>query len=151
MKTILQSFHLSYLSLTLLELSENRIVFTAESIFPSTVETLILSENLLERLPDISGLRELKVLLANDNALSSLPAGMAGLPMWKIELNGNQFREIPAVVVELPKLKILHMKRNQITGVPEFVQTMSSLGELCLQGNGIVNVCLLPHISYFRW
>ena len=142
---------LSGLLLTLVELSENRIVFSAESVFPSTVERLILSENRLEELPDISGLKDLKVLLANDNILSSLPSGMTGLPMWKIELNGNRFEEIPVIVTELPKLKILHMKRNQIAGVPEFMQSMGSLEELCLQGNGISDVCLLPQISYFRW
>ncbi len=143
--------NLSYLSLTLVELSENRIVFSAESVFPSTVEKLLLSDNRLEALPDISGLKGLKVLLANNNALSSLPIGMAGLPVWKIELNGNRFEEIPVVVTELPKLKILQMKANQIAGVPEFMQTMGSLEELCLQGNRISDVCLLPQISYFRW
>jgi len=125
---------LSDYAMTVIDLERNRVRFSYESVFPSTVETLMLSENHIDALPNMGDLTALKVLLLNKNSLTALPDSMEGLSIRKLELSQNGLTAIPFVISSLASLLVLHLKNNKITSVPEWAD---SLDELCLEGNPI--------------
>ncbi|XP_022942000.1 inactive leucine-rich repeat receptor-like serine/threonine-protein kinase At1g60630 [Cucurbita moschata] len=79
------------------------------------------------RIPDLSGLVNLKSLYLNDNNFSGeFPSSISDLHRLKvIVLSGNQISgPIPDSLLKLRRLYVLHLQDNQLTGsIPPFNQT----------------------------
>ncbi|KAL9243401.1 hypothetical protein vseg_017294 [Gypsophila vaccaria] len=126
-------------NLSILSLSNNQLTgaFPASIRKIVTLNTLVLSDNKISgSLPDISGLRGLKVLDLSRNELDSkLPDLPEGLFMAL--LNNNSFDgEIPRGYSRLNRLEHLDLSLNHLQGrLPEFLFSLPDIGYLNLASN----------------
>eukprot|EP01083_Nonionella_stella_P017242 48201_1 len=81
----------------------------------------------------------IKLLRMSNNRLSSLPDSFANLHnLQTLQLVGNQFVHFPGVLFQLPRLKELSLKNNQIQIIPctlPIIQGVKRLTELDLSYN----------------
>lgn len=100
-------------------LYQNRLSRLPESITRFTnLATLDVSSCGLQKLPDFLGeLGHLVSLSAKNNGLAndSLPKSLEGLPsLMELNLSGNRLTEFPEQVLELPSLRYLYLGGNLI-------------------------------------
>lgn len=61
---------------------------------------------LSQHLPAV-GLRSLRLLVLHSNLLTSVPAGLAHLPLiTRLDLRDNQFRNLPAELLDAPFVRL---------------------------------------------
>lgn len=94
----------------------NRIKRVEEGALPKKTRWLILTDNLIERLPDSMGeLYRLKKLALAGNRLTSLPASMADCQNLElVRLSANQLTSLPDWLFQLPKLSWLAFAGNPL-------------------------------------
>ncbi|KAK1325350.1 Inactive leucine-rich repeat receptor-like serine/threonine-protein kinase [Acorus calamus] len=86
-------------------------------------------------LPDLSGLINLKSLFLSDNLFSGeIPSGLSRL--HRLKANNRISGRIPPELVSLPRLRVLYLQNNRLTGgVPAFNQ--SGLEYFNVSGNSL--------------
>ena len=94
----------------------NRIKRVEEGALPKKTRWLILTDNLIEQLPDSMGeLYRLKKLALAGNRLTSLPASMADCQNLElVRLSANQLTSLPDWLFQLPKLSWLAFAGNPL-------------------------------------
>ena len=89
---------------------------------------LILSENAIQYLPDLSAIRTLEHLIISDNKIKMLP--ILGEGLRKVEASSNQISEIVAQSFKLcSKLEVLTLNKNWIERIEKgsFNETKSMI------------------------
>ncbi|XP_075764559.1 leucine-rich repeat and calponin homology domain-containing protein 4 isoform X2 [Pelodiscus sinensis] len=81
---------------------------------------LNLSRNQLTSLPPCLCQLPLKVLIASNNKLASLPDEMGALSsLRQLDVSCNELQSLPASTGQLESLRDLNVRRNQLTTLPE--------------------------------
>uniref|UniRef100_A0A8C3SDH2 Leucine-rich repeat and calponin homology domain-containing protein 4 n=1 Tax=Chelydra serpentina TaxID=8475 RepID=A0A8C3SDH2_CHESE len=81
---------------------------------------LNLSRNQLTSLPPCLCRLPLKVLVASNNKLASLPAETGSLShLRQLDVSCNELQALPASMGRLESLRDLNVRRNQLTALPE--------------------------------
>lgn len=131
----------SLTNLTVFSFKNNRLRGQVSSALPriATLSELVLSHNLLSRkLPDLSGLSNLRLLDLRDNNLGSelppLPKGLAN-----VFLSNNSFSgSIPDQFVEMDQLQHLDLSDNHLIGrPPALLFSLPNISYLNLSSNAL--------------
>lgn len=114
------------------------------------LESLNLSKNFLETLPEEIGLlSELKELCLSDNDLKLLPSGIGKLSfLTHLECNSNVLESMPDEICELNRLKTLHLCCNRLQQLPQNLGNLQKLKSLSLERNCLT--VLPPSIGSLR-
>ena len=101
-------------NLFMLGLKSNAIEEFAEDILPLSISWLILTDNLLTKLPSSIGkLTKMQKFPLAGNRLTSLPLSMKNLQNLELlRISANELQEIPLWLKELPKLAWLSFSGN---------------------------------------
>ncbi|XP_061850802.1 leucine-rich repeat and calponin homology domain-containing protein 1 isoform X1 [Colius striatus] len=119
------------------DLSKNRLseVPTELCHFVS-LETLNLYHNCIKIIPDaIVNLQMLTYLNLSRNQLSSLPACLCGLPLKVLIASNNKLGSLPEEIGQLKQLMELDVSCNEITALPQQVGQLKCLKELNVRRN----------------
>lgn len=101
-------------SLEMIGFKANRIDTVDETALPPSLRWLILTDNLIDRLPESIGhCPGMRKLMLAGNQLEHLPETMAAcVNLELIRLSANRFHEFPAWLFELPRLAWLGLGGN---------------------------------------
>lgn len=99
----------------------------------SKLENLDLSQNYFSYFPEGLGLRQLQTLNMSANSLASLECSL--LSLLSLDIADNNFTYIPATIFEMPLLRQLDLRGNDLTGV-----TLSTTQFEFLQGLELLSV-----------
>ena len=97
----------------------NQILHVPAAALPPQLRWLILTDNLIEQLPDELG---------------------SCLSLQKLMLAGNRLRELPASLAGCQQLELLRIAANQLTHLPEWLLKLPSLAWLAFAGNPLCAV-----------
>ncbi len=123
-----------------LNMSENQIVRIDVAI-PAAVETLIISGNSVSSLPDISHLRNLKVLLLDANKFTLFPEALCLChTLRQLSLDFNRVESIPTSISELVRLEWFSVKRNWLSHLPDSMGALKELRTCRLTNNLLVSL-----------
>uniref|UniRef100_G1NQ64 Uncharacterized protein n=1 Tax=Meleagris gallopavo TaxID=9103 RepID=G1NQ64_MELGA len=101
-----------------------------------SLETLNLYHNCIKIIPDaIVNLRMLTYLNLSRNQLSSLPACLCGLPLKVLIASNNKLGSLPEEIGQLKQLMELDVSCNEITTLPQQIGLLKSLKELNVRRN----------------
>uniref|UniRef100_A0A8B9BMG2 Leucine rich repeats and calponin homology domain containing 1 n=1 Tax=Anser brachyrhynchus TaxID=132585 RepID=A0A8B9BMG2_9AVES len=127
---------LSFLSL-FIDLSKNRLTeVPTELCHFVSLETLNLYHNCIKVIPDaIVNLQMLTYLNLSRNQLSSLPACLCGLPLKVLIASNNKLGSLPEEIGQLKQLMELDVSCNEITALPQQIGQLKSLKELNVRRN----------------
>lgn len=123
---------------------------------PDEVLKLDLSgQGLVALPPELLQLRQLRLLLLNDNALTELPADLGLLSrLSELELNQNAFAVFPRTILDLAALNELELSGNRLSELPPDLDRLAQLTELELIGNQLADlpaaVARLPHLEELK-
>eukprot|EP01102_Stenamoeba_stenopodia_P015118 TRINITY_DN5119_c0_g1_i1.p1 TRINITY_DN5119_c0_g1~~TRINITY_DN5119_c0_g1_i1.p1 ORF type:complete len:975 (+),score=339.93 TRINITY_DN5119_c0_g1_i1:86-3010(+) len=126
-------------TLTILDLSNNRLQSVPNSIFELTkLEKLSLNHNSIKSIPDqIAALDSLKILNLAENEIQSLPAGFAGLKLTTLQLAHNELSELPSELGSIQALTELDVSHNKLSAIPESFGNLAALKTLNIANNHI--------------
>ncbi|XP_052520513.1 leucine-rich repeat and calponin homology domain-containing protein 1 isoform X14 [Tympanuchus pallidicinctus] len=119
------------------DLSKNRLTeIPTELCHFVSLETLNLYHNCIKIIPDaIVNLRMLTYLNLSRNQLSSLPACLCGLPLKVLIASNNKLGSLPEEIGQLKQLMELDVSCNEITTLPQQIGLLKSLKELNVRRN----------------
>ncbi|XP_067419226.1 leucine-rich repeat and calponin homology domain-containing protein 1 isoform X2 [Emydura macquarii macquarii] len=101
-----------------------------------SLETLNLYHNCIKIIPDaIVNLQMLTYLNLSRNQLSSLPACLCGLPLKVLIASNNKLGSLPEEIGQLKHLMELDVSCNEITAFPQQIGQLKSLRELNIRRN----------------
>uniref|UniRef100_A0A8C8SBD0 Leucine rich repeats and calponin homology domain containing 1 n=1 Tax=Pelusios castaneus TaxID=367368 RepID=A0A8C8SBD0_9SAUR len=101
-----------------------------------SLETLNLYHNCIKIIPDaIVNLQMLTYLNLSRNQLSSLPACLCGLPLKVLIASNNKLGSLPEEIGQLKHLMELDVSCNEITALPQQIGQLKSLRELNIRRN----------------
>uniref|UniRef100_A0A452HMJ5 Calponin-homology (CH) domain-containing protein n=1 Tax=Gopherus agassizii TaxID=38772 RepID=A0A452HMJ5_9SAUR len=101
-----------------------------------SLETLNLYHNCIKIIPDaIVNLQMLTYLNLSRNQLSSLPACLCGLPLKVLIASNNRLGSLPEEIGQLKQLMELDVSCNEITALPQQIGQLKSLRELNIRRN----------------
>uniref|UniRef100_A0A674IM03 Leucine rich repeats and calponin homology domain containing 1 n=1 Tax=Terrapene triunguis TaxID=2587831 RepID=A0A674IM03_9SAUR len=101
-----------------------------------SLETLNLYHNCIKIIPDaIVNLQMLTYLNLSRNQLSSLPACLCGLPLKVLIASNNKLGSLPEEIGQLKQLMELDVSCNEITTLPQQIGQLKSLRELNIRRN----------------
>jgi|SRR3989338_938185 len=108
------------LNLRMIAFRHNKITSIAENSFPKNLKWLILTDNMIEKLPDSIGkCIKLKKLMLSGNKLSDLPDQLKFCTKLELlRISNNNLTELPSFLFSLPKLSWLSYSGNNITIYP---------------------------------
>lgn len=99
------------------------------------------SEELVDLPPSLGSCRSLKVLLAGNGRLSSLPCELFSCSnLEELHIYGNSLAEIPGAIGKLSKLQVLSAGRNQIRSLPQELSQCSALQALHIYENELTSL-----------
>lgn len=112
-------------ALTMVGFKANRISSVPPASLPAQLRWLVLTDNLIEELPDELGQRPaLQKLMLAGNRLRALPASMAQLHRLELlRIAANQLTEFPAWLTALPRLTWLAYAGNPFCSQRELAMT----------------------------
>nr|XP_009941142.1 PREDICTED: leucine-rich repeat and calponin homology domain-containing protein 1 [Opisthocomus hoazin] len=118
-------------------LSKNRLTeLPTELCHFVSLETLNLYHNCIKIIPDaIVNLQMLTYLNLSRNQLSSLPACLCGLPLKVLIASNNKLGSLPEEIGQLKQLMELDVSCNEITALPQQIGQLKSLKELNVRRN----------------
>ncbi|KAI1241863.1 hypothetical protein IHE44_0005365 [Lamprotornis superbus] len=119
------------------DLSKNRLTeVPMELCHFVSLETLNLYHNCIKVIPDaIVNLQMLTYLNLSRNQLSSLPACLCGLPLRVLIASNNKLGSLPEEIGQLKQLMELDVSCNEITALPQQIGQLKSLKELNVRRN----------------
>ncbi|XP_051634658.1 leucine-rich repeat and calponin homology domain-containing protein 1 isoform X5 [Manacus candei] len=119
------------------DLSKNRLTeVPMELCHFVSLETLNLYHNCIKNIPDaIVNLQMLTYLNLSRNQLSSLPACLCGLPLKVLIASNNKLGSLPEEIGQLKQLMELDVSCNEITALPQQIGLLKSLKELNVRRN----------------
>ncbi|NXH67914.1 LRCH1 protein, partial [Hydrobates tethys] len=119
------------------DLSKNRLIeVPTELCHFVSLETLNLYHNCIKIIPDaIVNLQMLTYLNLSRNQLSSLPACLCGLPLKVLIASNNKLGSLPEEIGQLKQLMELDVSCNEITALPQQIGQLKSLKELNVRRN----------------
>ncbi|NXF97751.1 LRCH1 protein, partial [Eubucco bourcierii] len=119
------------------DLSKNRLTeVPTELCHFVSLETLNLYHNCIKIIPDaIVNLQMLTYLNLSRNQLSSLPACLCGLPLKVLIASNNKLGSLPEEIGQLKHLMELDVSCNEITALPQQIGLLKSLKELNVRRN----------------
>ncbi|NXV93537.1 LRCH1 protein, partial [Calonectris borealis] len=119
------------------DLSKNRLTeVPTELCHFVSLETLNLYHNCIKIIPDaIVNLQMLTYLNLSRNQLSSLPACLCGLPLKVLIASNNKLGSLPEEIGQLKQLMELDVSCNEITVLPQQIGQLKSLKELNVRRN----------------
>ncbi|XP_068785908.1 leucine-rich repeat and calponin homology domain-containing protein 1 isoform X1 [Struthio camelus] len=119
------------------DLSKNRLTeVPMELCHFVSLETLNLYHNCIKIIPDaIVNLQMLTYLNLSRNQLSSLPACLCGLPLKVLIASNNKLGSLPEEIGQLKQLMELDVSCNEITALPQQIGQLKSLKELNIRRN----------------
>ncbi|KAG6932430.1 leucine rich repeats and calponin homology domain containing 1, partial [Chelydra serpentina] len=119
------------------DLSKNRLTeVPMELCHFVSLETLNLYHNCIKIIPDaIVNLQMLTYLNLSRNQLSSLPACLCGLPLKVLIASNNKLGSLPEEIGQLKQLMELDVSCNEITALPQQIGQLKSLRELNIRRN----------------
>ncbi|NXP45280.1 LRCH1 protein, partial [Heliornis fulica] len=119
------------------DLSKNRLTeVPTELCHFVSLETLNLYHNCIKVIPDaIVNLQMLTYLNLSRNQLSSLPACLCGLPLKVLIASNNKLGSLPEEIGQLKQLMELDVSCNEITTLPQQIGQLKSLKELNVRRN----------------
>ncbi|XP_025049676.1 leucine-rich repeat and calponin homology domain-containing protein 1 [Alligator sinensis] len=101
-----------------------------------SLETLNLYHNCIKIIPDaVVNLQMLTYLNLSRNQLSSLPACLCGLPLKVLIASNNKLGSLPEEIGRLKQLMELDVSCNEITALPQQIGQLKSLRELNIRRN----------------
>ncbi|NXO57957.1 LRCH1 protein, partial [Aramus guarauna] len=119
------------------DLSKNRLTeVPTELCHFVSLETLNLYHNCIKIIPDaIVNLQMLTYLNLSRNQLSSLPACLCGLPLKVLIASNNKLGSLPEEIGQLKQLMELDVSCNEITALPQQIGQLKCLKELNVRRN----------------
>ncbi|XP_062957794.1 leucine-rich repeat and calponin homology domain-containing protein 1 isoform X2 [Cynocephalus volans] len=119
------------------DLSKNRLVeVPMELCHFVSLEILNLYHNCIRVIPEaIVNLQMLTYLNLSRNQLSSLPACLCGLPLKVLIASNNKLGSLPEEMGQLKQLMELDVSCNEITALPQQIGQLKSLRELNVRRN----------------
>ncbi|NXO03430.1 LRCH1 protein, partial [Rhinopomastus cyanomelas] len=119
------------------DLSKNRLTeVPTELCHFVSLETLNLYHNCIKIIPDaIVNLQMLTYLNLSRNQLSSLPPCLCGLPLKVLIASNNKLGSLPEEIGRLKQLMELDVSCNEITALPQQIGQLKSLKELNVRRN----------------
>ncbi|NWJ09322.1 LRCH1 protein, partial [Crypturellus undulatus] len=119
------------------DLSKNRLTeIPIEVCHFVSLETLNLYHNCIKIIPDaIVNLQMLTYLNLSRNQLSSLPACLCSLPLKVLIASNNKLGSLPEEIGQLKQLMELDVSCNEITALPQQIGHLKSLKELNIRRN----------------
>ncbi|KFQ37014.1 Leucine-rich repeat and calponin homology domain-containing protein 1, partial [Mesitornis unicolor] len=119
------------------DLSKNRLTeVPTELCHFVSLEMLNLYHNCIKIIPDaIVNLQMLTYLNLSRNQLSSLPACLCGLPLKVLIASNNKLCSLPEEIGQLKQLMELDVSCNEITALPQQIGQLKSLKELNVRRN----------------
>uniref|UniRef100_A0A8C0WPT0 Calponin-homology (CH) domain-containing protein n=1 Tax=Castor canadensis TaxID=51338 RepID=A0A8C0WPT0_CASCN len=123
--------------LLLPDLSKNRLVeVPMELCHFVSLEILNLYHNCIRVIPEaIVNLQMLTYLNLSRNQLSALPACLCGLPLKVLIASNNKLGSLPEEIGQLKQLMELDVSCNEITALPQQIGQLKSLRELNVRRN----------------
>jgi Leucine-rich repeat (LRR) protein len=104
-----------------------------------SMETLSLSSNCLNYMPDFSRMTKLTYLLLNNNNIKNINHGLLPLSLKYLNMYGNKLSSVPDAMADLVNLEILDLQNNEITSIPD-MSGMTKLKTLQLYNNDIKQI-----------
>lgn len=119
------------------DLSKNRLVeVPMELCHFVSLEILNLYHNCIRIIPEaIVNLQMLTYLNLSRNQLSALPACLCGLPLKVLIASNNKLGSLPEEIGQLKQLMELDVSCNEITALPQQIGQLKSLRELNVRRN----------------
>uniref|UniRef100_A0A8C6RK84 Leucine-rich repeats and calponin homology (CH) domain containing 1 n=1 Tax=Nannospalax galili TaxID=1026970 RepID=A0A8C6RK84_NANGA len=119
------------------DLSKNRLVeVPMELCHFVSLEILNLYHNCIRVIPEaIANLQVLTYLNLSRNQLSTLPACLCGLPLKVLIASNNKLGSLPEEIGQLRQLMELDVSCNEITALPQQIGQLKSLRELNVRRN----------------
>ncbi|XP_057388852.1 leucine-rich repeat and calponin homology domain-containing protein 1 isoform X4 [Balaenoptera acutorostrata] len=119
------------------DLSKNRLVeVPMELCHFVSLEILNLYHNCIRVIPEaIINLQMLTYLNLSRNQLSALPACLCGLPLKVFIASNNKLGSLPEEIGQLKQLMELDVSCNEITALPQQIGQLKSLRELNVRRN----------------
>ncbi|KAJ9652811.1 hypothetical protein H2198_007941 [Neophaeococcomyces mojaviensis] len=102
--------------LQVLDLSNNTLdCVCSESIELPSLQTLVVHNNRLKSLPDLTPCVELTTLTVSDNALNALPVGFCSLRRLRnADLSGNDIKSLESELMEMESLTAFNIAGNPL-------------------------------------
>uniref|UniRef100_A0A2I3GK19 Leucine rich repeats and calponin homology domain containing 1 n=1 Tax=Nomascus leucogenys TaxID=61853 RepID=A0A2I3GK19_NOMLE len=121
----------------LIDLSKNRLIeVPMELCHFVSLEILNLYHNCIRVIPEaIVNLQMLTYLNLSRNQLSALPACLCGLPLKVLIASNNKLGSLPEEIGQLKQLMELDVSCNEITALPQQIGQLKSLRELNVRRN----------------
>eukprot|EP00826_Nyctotherus_ovalis_P009313 TRINITY_DN12452_c0_g1_i15.p1 TRINITY_DN12452_c0_g1~~TRINITY_DN12452_c0_g1_i15.p1 ORF type:complete len:715 (-),score=107.45 TRINITY_DN12452_c0_g1_i15:48-2051(-) len=138
-------------NVTLVNLSNNALkeIPTMFSAYFAGAVSLMIQFNKLTA-ANLSGFAKLKVLILDDNLLTSLPDSIGELSSLEyLSVSSNKLFTIPSSISSLSStLRTLNLKDNAIRYVPYEIGTLTNLKILYLEGNAFGHLpCSFPNLN----
>nr|XP_060635775.1 leucine-rich repeat and calponin homology domain-containing protein 4 isoform X1 [Anolis sagrei ordinatus] len=143
-------------ALTYLNLSRNQLTSLPSCVCRLPLKVLIASNNKLASLPeDIGALRSLRQLDVSSNELQSLPSSVGGLESLRdLNLRKNQITCLPEELAELPLVR-LDFSCNRVARIPVCFRHLRHLQSILLENNPLqcppAQICLKGKIHIFKY
>lgn len=131
-------------SVDVINLTRNSIV--SISAFPnnSVLTRILLDDNQLSTLPDLSALTNLRTLQVKRNQLNALPDLSNNKLLLQLYVESNELTELPTLD-SLTRLGAINVSKNQLTSLPR-LDSVTSLTELVLSNNEVSSVQSLQNL-----
>ena len=124
-----------------LDISHNKLeTLPSELSKLGELQTLNALMNQLTEFPDVAPLKSLHILNVSHNKLTALPKGISDeglVHLSEIIANNNAITALPADLSNLPHLNVLDLADNQIEELPNELSECTKLRDLRLSGNKI--------------
>ncbi|XP_061446833.1 leucine-rich repeat and calponin homology domain-containing protein 4 isoform X2 [Rhineura floridana] len=143
-------------ALTYLNVSRNQLTSLPPCLCLLPLKVLVASNNKLASLPDdIGSLRSLRQLDVSSNDLQSLPASMGGLESLRdLNIRRNQIAILPEELAELPLVR-LDFSCNRVVRIPACYRHLRHLQSILLENNPLqfppAQICLKGKIHIFKY
>ncbi|NXR71318.1 LRCH3 protein, partial [Pycnonotus jocosus] len=130
------------LSDTTQDLSRNRLSeLPAEACHFVSLETLNLYQNCIRYIPEaVLNLQSLTFLNISRNQLSTLPVHLCNLPLKVLIASNNKLVSIPEEIGQLRQLTELDVSCNEIQTIPPQIGKLGSLRDLNVRRNNLVRL-----------